>query len=302
MGYGMGEETMRLTLVERFAPCLLCFGLLVSPCPAEVSIGSSSDSGSADSLVLMYLLTGGGDDPDPWPIARLHIPGAWALNADGSEGATPSGWPSLGWDPVADTAEVVWSRHDGSDYEIVISSWQAGSWTEPAALTDNATDDRKPELAYAPDGTARVTFWRDGDVYWVSRPARGSWSSPELVDAGTDSSVGSSAEDLVAYQQPASPSGTDVLVAERISGGDWSPTFLAHTPFEGFEGTGDLDVRLHARTGRVWIDWEDGAGRLGWCRQQAGGGWSAPDFETISGPEDEEAGRMRIRAHVLSTP
>jgi hypothetical protein len=73
---------------------------------------------------------------------------------------------------------------------------------------------------------------------------------------------------------------------------------LRTTIFEGLDGTEDLDVRIEAAAGRVWIAWEDGPTELGWC-ELAGGTWSEPRFEEISGPEDEEAGRLRIKMEVL---
>ncbi|MDQ7008034.1 MAG: hypothetical protein Q9Q40_12450 [Acidobacteriota bacterium] len=227
---------------------------------------------------------------------RLHIPAAWALNPDGSAGPTPDGWPSLAWDPVGDVPEVAWSRHDGTDYEIVISRWSGDRWTDPETLTTNSVDDQDPEFAYAPDGTARITYWSEGKVYWLTRPPLGAWSAPVPVDAGVKSSVTSSVEELVAYQRPTDPSGTEVVVSE--GGNGWTPTTLATTVFTGLDGNGDIDIRLHARSGRVWIDWEDAADSLGWCRLESGG-WSSPRYEPVSSPNDEEAARLRIQRQAL---
>lgn len=276
--------------VKRILVPLLALGIL-GPSTAEVSIDQEADA-SARSVVLMYELMAGGDDGAPWPIMRLHIPSIWALNAEGSTGPTPDGWPSLAWDPIADAPEVTWCRYDGTDYEIVVSRWNSGHWTEPETLTSNAVDDEDPELAYAPDGTARITYWSGGEVYWLTRPPSGTWSAPEPVDAGTESSVTGCAEELVAYQHTVTPSEVDIVVAERD--GTWIPTAVATTNFTGLDGNGDIDVRLHTSSDRIWVDWEDTEGSLGWCRRQQGG-WSPPHYEPIAGPEDEEAGRLRIQ-------
>ncbi|MDQ7005740.1 MAG: hypothetical protein Q9Q40_00755, partial [Acidobacteriota bacterium] len=74
---------------------------------------------------------------------------------------------------------------------------------------------------------------------------------------------------------------------------------LAATAFAGFDGNGDLDVRLEAREGKTWVVWEDSAAHLAWCELLPGGTWSAPAFEPVSGPEDEEAARLRIKFQIL---
>ncbi len=284
---------MKQTKRRLVATLLLVFGSMCGVSVAEVSVGGNSPG---KSLVLIYELMGG-DDGAPWPIVRTQLPPAWVLNPTGSDGPKPDGWPSLGLDPVTATPEVTWARYDGTDYEIVVSRWQNDQWTTPEVLTDNSVDDQDPELAYAPDGTARITFWSEGQVYWLTRVPSGSWSSPESVDAGVESSTAGSSEDLVAYHRPMDPLGAEILVAERTAG--WSPTSLTTTTFAGLDGNGDVDVRLHALSGRVWVDWEDSAGFLGWSVRPQSGAWSPPKYEPISGSEDEEAGRRRIQGHVL---
>jgi len=257
-------------------------------------------SGAARSLVLMYRQAtgGGGDDPDPWVLVRSHVLSSRGLNPDGGRRTHPDGWPSLGWDPVGNTPEVTWARHDGNDYEIVVARWEDGHWTDPVALTDDGTDDREPEIAYAPDGTARITFWRGDQVYLVTRPPGGSWSAPELVDAGVRSSVTASTEDRVAWQRDGTDGTTEIVAAEKVAGG-WVPTVLASTSFAGLDGTGDIDVRLEGTGTKVWVAWEDSADSLGWCELLPGGTWSAPRYEPLSGPDDEEAARFRIRLQAL---
>ncbi len=281
----------------RYVPfAILLFGFVCGLSSAEVSVGTGS---AEKSLVLMYAFSGD-DDPVPWPIVRLHLPSARILNPTGSDGPRPDGWPSLGRDPVDGAPEVAWARFDGADYEIVVSRWENDQWAVPDVLTDNAVDDRDPELAYAPDGTARITFWSEGQVFWLTRTPSGSWSSPESVDAGIESSTASSPEDLVAYQRPTNPLGAEIFVAERTT--VWNPTSLTTTAFAGLDGNGDVDVRLHALSGSVWVDWEDSTGFLGCSVRRASGLWSPPEYEPISGIEDEEAGRQRIRGIVMKNP
>lgn len=89
----------------------------------------------------------------------------------------------------------------------------------------------------------------------------------------------------------------ELVAAERV--GVWSPTVLATTTFAGFDGNGDVDVRLHASGPRVWIDWEQDAGGLGWVSLQPNGQWSSARYEPVADMTDEEAGRLRIARQVL---
>ena len=272
--------------------------LAVLPCHeslAEVAV----DPGANGAVSGLALMSRGGDGSDPWPWGRmrLHIDETWLLNPNGDDGPFPDGYPSFGLDPVGSTPEVTWSRHDGEDYEIVVSRWEFDRWIEPVTLTANDADDLDPEIAYAPDGTARLTFWRDSNVFMLLRAPEGGWGAPELVDAGTLPSVAGTTLDRVAYQRPATGS-TEIVTAERVGGG-WVPVVLGAANFAGFDGTGDLDVRLGAQGSHVWVAWEDSATLLGWSELLPGGTWSAPRYEVVAGPEDEEAARLRIKLQVL---
>ncbi len=269
----------------------------VGPGFAEVSVDESG--GKITGLAFMQVTGGGGGEPLPWPLVRQHVPADWVLNPGGSDRVPPDGEPSLGWDPVGDRPEVAWARHDGEDFEIVIASWLGDRWSEPRPVTENAVDDLAPSLAYGPDGTARIAFEREGRVWVVRRPPGGDWSAPEEVDQGSSPTVAATAVERVAYQQAGEDS-TEVVVSRRDAGGGWVPEVVATTTFEGLDGDGNVDGRLHASAdGRVWVDWEDSAEYLGWSELQDGGGWSAPRYESLSGPDDEEAARLRIELQVM---
>ncbi len=267
-----------------------------SPGRGEVGVGLDP-AGRLVGVVLMDPGNGEGSDPWPWLRVRQHVDPSWLLNEDGDSGDHPDGPPSIGWDPVADGPEVAWARHDGTDYEVVVSRWEDGSWSEPEVVTDNDVDDLDPEIAYAPDGTARLTFWREGQVFFVNRPPGGSWSDPEPVDSGERSSVAGSPDDLVAWQRPAEGGSTEIVVASRADG--WQPVVLAVTSFSGLDRNGDLDVRLESAAGRTWVAWEDAADAIGWCRQEADGTWSAVRHEPMAGASDEEGARFRVKMEAL---
>lgn len=275
---------------------LLALGCAGGVCVAEMSVDKDPSAG-AKSLVLMYALLAGGDDGAPWPIMRSHIPSAWLLNPGGSNHPLPDGWPSLGWDPISNSPEVVWARHDGDDYEIVISRWTTDHWTTPLCLTANTADDLDPEIAYAPDGTARLTYWNSAGVFLLTRTPGGDWGVAEPVDSGERSSVAGTSAMRVAYQRDPAESPAEIVAAERIGG--WLPVVLATTEFGGFDDNGELDVRLEAQGGKVWVAWEHSSTDLGWCELLSGGSWSVPAYEPVPAPGDEEAARLRIKLKAI---
>jgi len=83
--------------------------------------------------------------------------------------------------------------------DIVFSSDEGKSWTNPTVVADSPADDRNPALGQAADGTLVVAFWRT-DRYdeqgryrpnlnkpvntWVTRSADGgkTWSAPAEID------------------------------------------------------------------------------------------------------------------------
>lgn len=286
-----------MRIAAGFRPFIVLLAVSLFPLHASFcEVGVDLDESNA--VVGLSLMRGGdGSDPWPWGRVRTHVDDSWLLNTGGDQGPFPDGEPSLGWDPVGGTPEVTWARHDGQDYEIVISRWETDHWTSPATLTANAVDDLDPEIAYAPDGTARLTFWSGSDVFMLTRSPGGNWSLPEAVDTGERSSVAGTATERVAYQRDPVEQPSEIVAAERVGG--WVPVILTTASFAGFDGDGDLDVRLEAQEGKVWVVWEDSSTHLGWCELLSGGAWSAPAYEAVAGTGDEEAARLRIKLHVL---
>ncbi len=292
------ERQGRAPLVAVLLPVAAVFLLAAGSARSEVSVDVRD--GRVVGLCLLEV-GGGGGEPLPWPVLRGHVPAEWMLNPGGDDRTPPDGYPSLGWDPVGHRPEVAWSRHDGRDYEIVIATWAGTRWSEPVVLTANDVDDRDPELAYAPDGTARIVFHAEEQVFIVRRPPGGDWSAPELVDDGERPSVAGTTVERVAFQRTEdNGGGREIVVSRRDGGGGWIPEVVATTMFDGLNGDGDIDVRLHATpSGDVWVDWEDSAGALGWSELLPGGTWSAPAYEPLDGPGDEEAARLRIELLVV---
>jgi len=224
------------------------------------------------------------------------VPVAWVLNPNGGDNVPADGAPSFAWNELDQTFEVVWAQHDGADFEIVLSKWETDQWSVPVALTSTANDDTDPVIAFAPDGTARVVFQDDTHIYMLTRPPGGSWGAPVSVDLGARPSTARTAENRAAFQHAGAGGTTEIVAA--VNDGSWQSTLLQTVTFAGLGGTGNVDVRIGSVAGRVWIVWEDSATQLGWS-QLVGGFWTAPQYETIAGAADEEAGRLRIKLSAL---
>ena len=58
--------------------------------------------------------------------------------------------------------------------------------------------------------------------------------------------------------------------------------------------------QVHARSGRLWLDWIDLDGEMAWSRRLPAGGWGAVTLEVYVGLEDLRYHvRGRIKAQVL---
>lgn len=163
-------------------------------------------------------------------------------------------------------------------------------------MTTNEVDDLDPEIAYAPDGSARMTFSSDGEVFYTTRSVGGDWIVPEVVDSGAHSSVAGTVADRTAFQH--STGSVEEIVSAKHSG-TWVSTVVATTTFLGFDGSGNLDVRLETQGGATWIVWEDSSEYLGWCTLLEGETWSAVVTESVSSPDDEEPARLRIKLQAM---
>lgn len=85
---------------------------------------------------------------------------------------------------------AVWSRFNGTDYDLVWSSWsQAWQGISPLTQGNPAGDDLNPEIGFARDGRPLVTWWNrnaddgHGTVYF-SVFIGGSWMEPIQVSSG----------------------------------------------------------------------------------------------------------------------
>ena len=92
-------------------------------------------------------------------------------------------------------AIAVWIRDEDadintrSDTEIYYAEWNGANWSIPAPVTANDEKERRPSIAFAPDGTAILTWASDlvigfenlERIYTAIKPPGGIWTSPDIV-------------------------------------------------------------------------------------------------------------------------
>jgi len=81
---------------------------------------------------------------------------------------------------------VVWSRFNGSDYDLAWSRWNPGGWqpVEPVLAGPQVGNDLDPDLAFDPEGHAFLTWSRQVDEtaqIQVSVWMKHAWSTPIVV-------------------------------------------------------------------------------------------------------------------------
>ncbi len=68
---------------------------------------------------------------------------------------------------------VVYQLHTGAGFDVHLRQWDGQTWTPPRSLSDGATDDWDPVVAFDAKGALHAAWsgWKDGDydVYWVAR-------------------------------------------------------------------------------------------------------------------------------------
>jgi len=129
--------------------------------------------------------------------------------------------------------------------------------------------------------------------------------SVALVDGQWSSVAHLGASPRVAYQVEIGGM-TEVVAARR--GSDWERETIHETTYLGPAGDGNIDVAVHSVHDRLWVDWIEASGVMGFLVQDPETGeWSAVQTEPYSAAGGSEAlartmARERIQLRVLATP
>jgi hypothetical protein len=269
---------------------------------AELDGGPSASAGSTNPYVLSII-----DDGDPIPMGwRLISPNAGLgipLNANGD--VNGDGPPAILFNPTNSLVMVAWARNSAAGFDIVLSIFEGGTWSEPQVLAGSPEDELDPSLFLEPDGTVHLVYWVNGTMRRVMHrqaPADLSlWSQPEQVSqAGEQACRGAGVffNGLlrVAYEVHNFGFGQtprQIVLAHKEETG-FVPDVMAMTNYAG-----EARPEPHAHAGRLWLDWIDAPGEVAWVSLDAQSHWGPLRYESFNGAiERELLVRRAIRLRV----
>jgi hypothetical protein len=195
--------------------------------------------------------------------------------------------PDARVNPVSLLIETVDATWSGTNFNVRYTAAAAdGGQTTSFLLTTNVANDVDPRIGISSEGDTTIVWWRDLStdqvVYRTHYFATGTWT-PEWVAGGVGQSnshprvIYAGGKPWMAYQvqNPKSRS-----VAAQIIDDHPEPitSIVATTTYSG-----DLDIRLHAESGHLWLTWIDSSSNLGYSEYLYGSQyWSLPSREPYS--------------------
>ncbi len=254
--------------------CLVGF-VLAEAGWAEVAIpfGPPGTGSGRFGLVVSII----GDAPDPFPQIwqRYTHSGAIPLNPNGS--TSGDGAPATLIHPLTGEPIVAWARHLSGTFDVVISRFHDGAWTEPVVVAGEIADEIDPSLAADADGTIHLVYATDGEdraIWHVEGAADlSSWTEPVRV---SETGVEASRPDVVVHA-----SVLRVVYESHDLGFGSTPKTIVLSRREGSEfvrevvaitgHAGPAVPRVGSHGGSLWVDWVDvadgsGPGELAWVR------------------------------------
>jgi len=185
----------------------------------------------------------------------------------------------------------VWAMTTGSDYDLVLSRFESGSWTVPQTLAGSPGDELDPRLAVDPaDGSVHLVYWIKDEwprVMYMRAPADlSSWSEPLCVSEPFERAVRPSValhrgKPLVVYEAHAREYGgtpRQIVLATREPWG-FSTEVVATTDFEG-----PNVPEIHVSEFTLSVVWIDSDGVMGFTRRDGQGVWAPVSATAISRP------------------
>lgn len=204
------------------------------------------------------------EEPDPfgrvWHRFEDHSGSLVVLNAEGE--ANGDGEPTVLINTFSNLPIVAWSQNSPQGYDVVISHFVAGAWTEPQTLAGSAADELDPFLLMDPqDGTVHLFYWvHDVSPRVMHRQAPAdlsTWSLPEQVSQPSEigcrpAAVFHQGVLKVVYEVHEFGFGTTPrqIVLASHDGLGFSSSSVALSGHAGANWP-----QVHSRKGRLWVDW-----------------------------------------------
>jgi hypothetical protein len=276
------------------AAALLLF--LAMPAMAEVGVAFNSVEGSAGAL---YELVGIIEDADPVGIhwRPYTLPGGnyAVLNSDGE--ANGDGRPSSTFNRFSQLPIVAWAKSTATGYDVVISHFANGAWSNPLVLCTDATTtmDAEPYLTVNPaDGSVHVVYWMDESsprIMHRQAPADlSSWSAADQVSSVGEIALRPAAafhQGLlrVVYESHAGQIGGTprYITLATVDGGGYGYEVLATSNHDE-----PNRPRVHSARGNLWVEWIDAEGEMTWMSRVLPDPWSDIEIEPYGSIEERD--------------
>jgi hypothetical protein len=211
--------------------------------------------------------------------------------------------PDAKVNPVSNHIEIVDPVWAETNYDIryVVNPGRTATTVE---LATDPADDLRPRLALSQSGDAWVVWWRNGSTPQVlvrtHDHTSDTWSAEvALADPSTPGRnpevVHDGAAAWVTFECQEGPQ-TGIRVRAIDDTPDPFGDFveIASTSYDG-----NLDLRIHASAGGLWVTWIDSLAEVGWCEYDyASGSWGLPDYISYT-DGDAEAAADQIELTVL---
>ncbi len=257
-----------------------------------------------------YILGAITDEGNPieigwWQRSFADSPTRSVLNPDGDTNG--DGRPDVVLHPTTRVPLVVWARNSPGGFEVVSSTFEGGAWTDPVVLAGLAGDALDPRVAVdAATGEVHLVYWVDDvepRVEHRSAPADLSvWSAAQPVSGVGEAAcrphvVVHDGMVRVAYEVhvPGAGGTPRQIVLSRLESGGFVQEIVAQTGHDGI-----VRPEVHSHIGRIWVDWVDGEGLVGWTRfDPVEEAWTTIRTEPFSGVEEREfhvRGAVRAQA------
>ncbi len=278
----------------------LAIGLALA-LPALAQTSTPADRSAEDERSAAVYLAWPPEDPDPVPWVRTTLKdGRRAIRYDTSGEA-----PSIAVQDDPGGTLVAWARSAGNGFDVVLSRFEAGAWTEPVVIAGTAADERDPALAVAPDGTVHVLYSVRGGSPGIHHrqapPDLSSWSEPAPVSEPGDPACSPRAafhdgvlhvvyevHDLGFGRAPKR------IVLARLLEGGFVPETVATTSNEG-----PVLPDVQSEGGRLWVEWTDAPDEVAWTLEEDGGSFGPIRHESFGSAMEREIfvrGTIRHRA------
>ncbi len=250
---------------------------------------------------VVYILDGSTEDPSPInPVWRkFGLVGGMRVALNPAGEANGDGTPSLLTDASTGFVTAAWSRNSANGFDVVVSRFESGAWTEAAVVAGSSANELDPQLTLDPDGSVHLFYWVDGATpqvfHRLAPPDLSSWSTAAPVSASGQSAcrpAGAFYNGVlyVAYELHNFGTGNSPrqVVLARFENGGFTPEVVAMT-----NNLGNARPQVHSHGGRLWVDWidhelTDGSGEIAWIRKNAQGQWEAIHYDSFVNYEQRE--------------